>query len=141
VNESDAKKFKAEADVEPCWIVWEAATDGGRPHLVAVDTSEEQAQAHVRAKREEARICDRPPPMIKIEESWLDHLHGESMTKNFDEAKKMAKEVMCAQVVDLKARLRRAIDLARDAVEYSYHQRDSAQEHLYELAELAKVLT
>ncbi len=140
MNESDAKKFKAEAGMEPCWIVWEAATDGGRPYLVAVDTSEEQAQAHVRAKREEARVRDRPPPMIKIEESWLDHLYGESMTKNFDEAKKMAKEVMRAQVVDLKTRLRRAIAIARNAVEYSYHQRDSAQEHLDELAELEKVL-
>lgn len=126
--------------MEPCWIVWEAASDGGRPYLVAVDTSEEQANAHVRAKREEARVRDKPPQMIKIEESWLDHLYGESMTKNFDEAKKMAREVLRAQVADLKTRLRRAIDLARDAVKYSYNERDSAQEDLYELAKLEGVL-
>jgi hypothetical protein len=140
MKEKEALKFKAEAGMEPCWIVWEAATDGGRPYLVAVDTSDEQAQAHVRAKREEARIRDRPPPMIKIEESWLDHLYGESMTKNFDEAKKMAREVLRAQAAELKTRLARAIELARDAVKYSYHQRDSSQEHLDELAALEKIL-
>lgn len=140
MKEKDAQKFKAETGMEPCWIVWEAAADGGRPYLVAVDTSEEQANLHVRAKKEEARVLDRPPPMIKVEESWLDHLYGESMTKNFDEAKKMAREVLRAQVAELRTRLRRAIELARDAVQYSYHQRDSAQENLDELAELAKIL-
>ena len=140
MKEKEALQFKAEAGMEPCWIVWEAASDGGRPYLVAVDTSEEQANAHVRAKREEARVRDKPPQMIKIEESWLDHLYGESMTKNFDEAKKMAREVLRAQVADLKTRLRRAIDLARDAVKYSYNERDSAQEDLYELAKLEGVL-
>lgn len=140
MKEKEALKFKAEAGMEPCWIIWEAASDGGRPYLVAVDTSEEQANAHVRAKREEARVLDKPPPMIRIEESWLDHLYGESMTKNFDEAKKMAREVLRAQVADLKTRLRRAIDLARDAVKYSYHERDSAQEDLDELAKLEGVL-
>lgn len=140
MDEKDALKFKAQAGMEPCWIVWEAAADGGRPYLVAVDTSEEQANLHVRAKKDEARVRDQPPPMLRVEESWLDHLYGESMTKSLDEAKKMAKEIQRAQIADLKARLRRAIDLARDAVKYSYHQRDSAQEHLDELAQLEKVL-
>ena len=140
MKEKEAQKFKAETGMEPCWIVWEAAADGGRPYLVAVDTSEEQANLHVRAKKEEARVLDRPPPMIKVEESWLDHLYGESMTKNFDEAKKMAREVQRAQIVELRTRLRRAVELARDAVKYSYHQRDSAQENLDELAELEKIL-
>ncbi len=140
MKEKDAQKFKAETGMEPCWIVWEAATDGGRPYLVAIDTSEEQANRHVRAKKDEARVRDLPPPMIKVEESWLDHLYGESMTKNFDEAVKMAREVQRAQIVDLRKRLRRAIALARDAVQYSYHQRDSAQENLDELAELEKIL-
>jgi hypothetical protein len=140
VDEKDAQKFKAQAGMEPCWIVWEAAADGGRPYLIAVDTSEEQASAHVRAKKDEARVQDRPPPMIKVEESWLDHLYGESMTKSFDEAKKMAREVQRAQIVELKARLRRAIDIARDAVNYSFHQRDSAQDNLDELAKLEKIL-
>lgn len=140
MKEKEALKFKAEAGMEPCWIIWEAASDGGRPYLVAIDTSEEQANAHVRAKREEARIQDKPPPMIKVEESYLDHLYSESMTKNFDEAKKMAREVMRAQVADLKTRLRRAIDLARDAVKYSYNDRDSARDDLDELAKLEGVL-
>lgn len=114
MNERDAKKYKAEAGMAPCWIVWEAASDGGRPYLVAVDTSEEQAAAHVRQLKDEARLRDKPPPMIKIEESWLDHRYGESMTKSFDEAKKMVREVQRAQIVELKAKLRRAIDLARE---------------------------
>lgn len=140
MKEDETQKLKQETGMEPCWLVWEAATDGGRPYLIAVDTSEEQSQAHVRAKREEARLLDKPPPMLKVEESWLDHLYGESMTKSFDEAKKMAREVLRAQVVDLKMRLRRAVDLARDAVNYSYHQRDAAQEHLDELGMLEEVL-
>jgi hypothetical protein len=140
VKDDEAQKFKAETGMEPCWLVWEAATDGGRPYLIAIDTSEEQAQAHVRAKRDEARVLDKPPPMIRIEESWLDHLYGESMTKNFDEAKKMAGEFLRAQVADLKTRLRQAIDLARDAIKYSYHQRDSAQDDLDKLAKLEKRL-
>ena len=140
MNEKDALKFKAATGMEPCWIVWEAAADGGRPYLVAVDTSEEQANLHVRAKKDEARVRDQPPPMLRVEESWLDHLYGESMTKNLDEAKKMAREIQRAQIADLKIRLRRAIDLARDAVKYSYHHRDSAQENLDELAKLEKVL-
>jgi hypothetical protein len=140
VNENETKKFKAETGMEPCWIVWEAASDGGRPYLVAVDTSEEQALLHVRAKKEEARVLGRPPPMIKTEESWLDHLYGETMTKNFDEAKKMAREVQRAQIVELRTRLRRAIAIAREAVQYSFHQRDSAQENLDELNELERIL-
>lgn len=141
MKEKEALKFKAEAGMEPCWIVWEAASDGGRPYLLAVDTSEEQANLHVRAKKEEARVLDKPPPMLRIEESWLDHLYGESMTKNFDEAKKMAREVLRAQVAELKTRLARAVELARDAVRYSYPQRDSSQDHLDELAKLEKILT
>jgi len=132
VNERDAKKYKAEAGMEPCWIVWEAASDGGRPYLIAVDTSEEQAAAHVRQLKDEARLRDKPPPMIKIEESWLDHRYGESMTKSFDEAKKMVREVQRAQIVELKAKLRRAIDLARENY-LSPTKRD-------ELADLEKAL-
>jgi hypothetical protein len=140
MNEGDAKKFKAATGKDPCWLVWEAATDGGRPYLIAVDTSEEQANLHVRAKRDEARLRDLPPPMIKIEESWIDHLYGESMIKSFDETKKMVREILRAQVAELKTRLRRAIALARTAITYSYHQRDSAQEELYELTDLEKSL-
>lgn len=114
MKKKDAQKLKIETGMAPCWIVWEAASDGGRPYLVAVDTSEEQAALHVRAKKEEARVQDRPPPQIRVEESWLDHLYGESMTKNFDETKKMMREVLRAQVAQLKLVLRAAITLARE---------------------------
>lgn len=113
MNEKEALTLKQAAGMEPCWIVWEAATDGGRPYLVAVDTSEEQANLHVRAKRDEARVKDRPPPMLKVEESWLDHRYGESMTRDFDEAKKMVKELLRAQIAQLKPALREAIAMAR----------------------------
>ena len=140
MKEHEVLKFKAEAGIEPCWIVWEAASDGGRPYLVAVDTSSEQADAHVRAKRDEARLMDRPPPMIKIEESWLDHLYGESMTKSFDEAKKMAREVHRAQNVELRTALRRAIEVAGFAIKYNYDDDRAVQDALDELAKLERIL-
>ena len=140
MNEKDAQALKAETGMEPCWIVWEAASDDGRPYLVAIDTSEEQANLHVRAKKEEARLLDRPPPMLRVEESWLDHLYGESMTKSFDEAKKMAREVLRAQVAELRIRLARAITLGRRAYTHSYHNIDDSQECLDELAKLEKIL-
>lgn len=139
MKEKEALKYKAEAGMEPCWIVWEAASDGGRPYLVAVDTSEEQAQSHVRAKREEARVLGRPPPMIKIEESWLDHLYGESMTRSFDEAKKMAREVMRAQVAELRERLSRAIAIARRGLSRPLTDVERSA-RLDELVELEKIL-
>lgn len=135
MKEKEALKFKAEAGMEPCWIVWEAASDGGRPYLVAIDTSEEQANAHVRAKREEARVLDKPPPMLRVEESWLDHLYGESMTKNFDEAKKMAREVLRARVAELKTRLARAVELAREGFSRGWDKLDK-KERLDELQRL-----
>lgn len=113
MKEDEAQKFKAATGMEPCWIVWEAASDGGRPYLVAIDTSEEQASLHVHAKKEEARVQDRPPPQLRVEESWLDHLYGESMTKSFDEAKKMMREVQRAQIAKLKIALGSAIAIAR----------------------------
>lgn len=139
MKEKDALKFKAEAGMEPCWIVWEAASDGGRPYLVAIDTSEEQAQLHVRLKKEEARVLDKPPPMIRVEESWLDHLYGESMTRSFDEAKKMMREVLRAQVAELRTRLARAIALAREMSSSGW---TGAQKRtrLDELAQLEKIL-
>ncbi len=140
MKEREAQKLKAEAGMQPCWIIWEAASDGGRPYLVAVDTSEEQANLHIRLKKEEARVLGKPPPMIKVEESWLDHLYGESMTKSFDEAKKMLREVQRAQIAELKAKLARAIALARDVYEGHYHEVDTAQKALDELANLEKAL-
>jgi len=137
MKEHEATKLKAETGMEPCWLVWEAAADGGRPYLVAVDTSEEQANLHVRAKRDEARVHNKPPPMIRIEESWLDHLYGESMTKSFDEAKKMAREVLRAQVAELRTRLARAITIAREPVPRSW---EGEKTRLDELAALERIL-
>jgi hypothetical protein len=133
------KNNRLAAGMEPCWLIWEASADGGRPYLVAVDTSEEQANLHVRMKKEEARVLDRPPPMLRIEESWLDHLYGESMTKNFDEAKKMVKEVLRAQVAELRTRLRRAIALAREGFSRGWDKLDK-KERLDELVALEKIL-
>lgn len=116
----EAQKLKDEAGMAPCWLVWEAATDGERPYLVAVDTSEEQAARHVALKKEQARVLDKPPPQLRVEESWLDHLYGESMTLSFDEAKKMMRELLRAQVAELKTRLARAIEIGYRAIEIGY---------------------
>ena len=107
-------RFRDAAGIKPCWIVWEAASDGGRPYLIAVDTSKEQANHHARARREEAQRLDKPPPQIVIEESWLDHLYGESMTVSFDEIKQLMHQRLSVQVTELKTRLARAIELARE---------------------------
>ena len=140
MNEAETTKFKVETGMEPCWLVWEATPDGGRPYLIAIDTSEEQANLHVHAKREEARMLDRPPPMLRIEESWLDHLYGESMTKSFDEAKKMAREVLRAQVAELQIHLARAITIGQEAYRARFHDFDDAQERLDDLGELKRLL-
>jgi hypothetical protein len=59
-----------------CWIVWERATDGGRPWLRAIDTSEEKANLHVRALVDGARCEGKPAPDIVIEESKINHLYA-----------------------------------------------------------------
>lgn len=139
-----SESLRAKAGMEPCWLIWEAATDGGRPYLVAVDTSEEQVNLHVRALKEAARVHGKPPPMIKIEESWLDHLYGESMTKNFDEAKKMMREFLRAQVAELRVSLARAIELAREGFSRGWTSGAKTlvarKERLDELAQLEKIL-
>ena len=139
MKEKEAQKLKVETGMEPCWLVWEAATDGGRPYLVAVDTSEEQAARHVALKKEAARALDKPPPQLRVEESWLDHLYGESMTLSFDEAKKMMREVLRAQVAELKTHLRRAIELAREGFSLAQDV-PKRGDKLSELAELERIL-
>ncbi len=65
----------------PGWIVWERATDGGRPHIRAVDLSEQKAIAHVDYLKAEARM-QRPPkpePDLLIEETRLDHLYAAAL--------------------------------------------------------------
>lgn len=140
MKEKEAQKLKTEAGMEPCWLVWEAATDGGRPYLIAVDTSEEQAARHVALKKEEARVLDKPPPQLRVEESWLDHLYGESMTLSFDEAKKMMKDFLRAQIAELKTHLRSAIEIGRKTL--SRPPTDiQRRDRLDELDRLEKVLT
>jgi hypothetical protein len=76
----------------PCWLVWQRADDGGRPYLVAVDTTETKAQAHVRAIKDAARM-ENKVVMVQIEKSWLDHLYGESMGQGYDKLKEMFMEI------------------------------------------------
>lgn len=75
----------------PCWLVWEKALDGGRPYLVAIDTTEEQARLHERATLDAARVQGRST-MVQIEESKLNHLYGQTMGQAFDEARAMLRE-------------------------------------------------
>lgn len=67
---------------EACgWIVWERATDGGRPHIRAIDLSQQKADDHVAYLKAEA-IMQRPPkpePDLLIEETRLDHLYAAAL--------------------------------------------------------------
>lgn len=62
----------------PAWIVWERATDGGRPHIRAIDLSEEKANAHVKYLKEDAAV-DGAVPALLIEETRLDHLYAQNL--------------------------------------------------------------
>lgn len=77
--------------VTKCWLVWQKADDGGRPYLVAVDTSEELARLHVQAVMDDARIHDRVT-VCHIEESWINHRYGESMGQGFDALRAMLRD-------------------------------------------------
>ncbi len=69
-----------------CWLVWERAPDaaqGGRPYLRSVDLTEDQAERHKTSIETEARIEGRNT-MVQIEQSWVNHLYGESMTVEYD---------------------------------------------------------
>lgn len=79
-------------DRAPCWLVWKRADDGGRPYLVAVDTTEEMANLHVRAIRDEARVRG-TVTFVQIEQSWTDHLYGESMGQGYDAMQALVREV------------------------------------------------
>ncbi len=78
-----------------CWLVWERARDaetGGRPMLRSVDLTEDQALRHKRAVEDEARCAGRTTQVI-IEQSWVNHLYGETMTTGYDQMRSMAKEL------------------------------------------------
>jgi hypothetical protein len=77
----------------PCWLVWKAATDGGRPYLVAICTKESIAKRYVRCVYEEAKVLDKPKPHVLVEPSFLDHLYGESMGQGIDQLRAMFKEI------------------------------------------------
>lgn len=65
----------------PGWIVWERATDGGRPHIRAIDLSEQKALDHVEHLKAGARMQSppKPEPDLLIEETRLDHLYAAAL--------------------------------------------------------------
>lgn len=63
----------------PGWIVWERATDEGRPHIRAIDLSEQKAHDHVKYLKAEARHGREPEPDLLIEETRLDHLYAAAL--------------------------------------------------------------
>lgn len=67
------------AEEAPCWIVWERADDGGRPHLRAIDTTEARATQHGAYLRNCARLEGRPLPDVLVEESQLNHLYAANL--------------------------------------------------------------
>jgi hypothetical protein len=78
-----------------CWLVWERAPDaetGGRPYLRAVDLTSEQAERHKLAVLDEARLAGRQT-MVQIEQSWVNHLYGETMTVGYDSLRSRLKEL------------------------------------------------
>lgn len=60
------------------WIVWKLV--GDKPVLVAIDGSEARAARHVAMVKDEARVAGEPPPETFVEQSWLNHRYGESVT-------------------------------------------------------------
>lgn len=76
----------------PCWLVWKKADDGGRPYLVAICTTEAISRRYVKMLREEAKMLDKPV-LVQVEESFLDHLYGESMGQGFDAMRKVMSEI------------------------------------------------
>lgn len=67
------------AEEAPCWIVWERASDGGRPHLRAIDTTEGRAEQHAKYLRNCARLDGSVIPDLLIEESKLNHLYAANL--------------------------------------------------------------
>jgi len=84
-------------DKLPCFLVWKRADDadtGGRPYLMAVDMTKEQAERHKYGIEEEARSAGLPVRgLVHIEESWVNHLYGETMTTGYDSLRSMVREM------------------------------------------------
>jgi len=76
-------------DKVECWLVWQRAPDaesGGRPYLVAVDMTREQAGRHKHGVEMQGGHAI-------IEQSWVNHLYGESMTVDYGPFRSMMKEM------------------------------------------------
>lgn len=84
-------------DKVPCFLVWRRADDvdtGGRPYLMAVDMTKEQAERHKEGIENEARYAKVDVRgLVMIEESWLNHLYGETMTQGYDNLRSMVAEM------------------------------------------------
>jgi len=63
----------------PGWIIWERATDGGRPHIRAIDLSEEKANVHVKYLKADAQAAREPEPDLVVEKTRLDHLYAANL--------------------------------------------------------------
>ncbi len=60
------------------WLVWKLDGDPPRPILVAIDTSEDRAQAHVASVRHSVSK-GMPVPETFVEDSLANHLYGMSI--------------------------------------------------------------
>lgn len=84
-------------DKVPCFLVWKRADDvetGGRPYLMAVDMTKEQAERHKHGIEEEGRRAGvAVRGLVMIEESWLNHLYGETMTEGYVDLRSMVAEM------------------------------------------------
>lgn len=76
---TDEDIAEVEREAIGSWIVWERATDGGRPWIRAIDTTEERADQHVTWLQNCARVEGKPEPDLLVEESRLNHLYAASM--------------------------------------------------------------
>ncbi len=61
------------------WLVWERATDGGRPWLRAVDVTEQLADRHCAYLRMAARMSGEPVPDLIVEETRTNHLYAANL--------------------------------------------------------------
>ena len=77
-----------DCDVFVCWMVWKSAEDGGRPYLVAVDTSERRAERHKECAIMEARTLGKTVRVL-VEKSCLNHLYGETMGQGLDSLREL----------------------------------------------------
>lgn len=84
-------------DKVPCFLVWKRADDvetGGRPYLMAVDMTKERAEQHKLGIEAEGRHAGvQVHGLVMIEESWLNHLYGETMTEGYSSLRSMVQEM------------------------------------------------